>query len=77
MYLAQIAALLENDEGGTPMKNTKTATPNADALIDYIMKLTPAQCDKLVERLPLLKQLAGMTENELVFAETFLGKVSA
>ena len=63
------------------MKNTQTATPNVDALVDYIQHLTPAQCDKLVERMPLLKQLAGMSANELLFAETFLekvcGKVSA
>jgi len=57
------------------MKNAQTATPNKDALIDYIQRLTPAQCDKLVERMPLLKQLAGMTANELIFAETFLDKV--
>lgn len=57
------------------MKTAQTATPNRDALIDYIQRLTPAQCEKLVERLPLLKQLAGMTANELIFAETFLDKV--
>lgn len=51
------------------MKNPQTATPNRDSLIDYIMKLTPAQCDKLVERLPLLKQLAA--------ADMVCGKVSA
>lgn len=57
------------------MKNAQTATPNKDALIDYIQRLTPAQCEKALELLPLLKQLAGMTPNELIFAETFLDKV--
>lgn len=57
------------------MKNAQTATPAVQALIDYIQRLTPAQCEKLVERMPLLKQLAGMTANELIFAETFLDKV--
>ena len=41
------------------MKNAQTATPNKDALIDYIQRLTPAQCDKLVKQLPLLKELCG------------------
>lgn len=63
------------------MQNRQTATPASEALIDYIMHLTPAQCAKLVERLPLLEQLAGMTEKELIFSEVFLkkvcGKVSA
>lgn len=57
------------------MMNAQTATPNKDALLSYILNLTPAQVDKLVERLDLLKQLAGMTRNELIFAETFLDKV--
>ena len=39
------------------MKETKTATPNVDALIDYIKRLTPAQCEKLVKQLPLLKEM--------------------
>ena len=63
------------------MQNKQTATPASEALIDYIMKMTPAQCVKLVERFPLLEQLTDMTEKELIFAEVFLkkvcGKVSA
>ena len=63
------------------MQNKQTATPAAEALIDYIMHMTPAQCDKLVERLPLLEQLAKATPNELLFTEHILnricGKVSA
>lgn len=44
------------------MKNTQTATPNKDALIDYILHLTPEQCEKVLERLPLLKELCGKVE---------------
>lgn len=54
------------------MQNGKTAQ---DRLVDYIMNLTPAQVEKLEERLPLLEQLRDMSKNELLFAETFLGKV--
>ena len=63
------------------MKNAQTATPNMDVLVDYIKRLTPAQYDKLAKSIPLLKQLAGMTDSERIFAETFLadvcGKVEA
>ena len=41
------------------MKNTQTETPNKDALIDYIQRLTPVQCEKVLERLPLLKKVCG------------------
>lgn len=57
------------------MKTTQNATQPKETLINYILNLTPAQVDKLIERLPLLKQLAGMSKNELIFSETFLEKV--
>ena len=41
------------------MKNTQTETPNKDALTDYILHLSPEQCEKVLERLPLLKELCG------------------
>ena len=44
------------------MKNAQTETPNVDALIDYIKRLTPAQCDKLVKLLPLLKEQCRTVE---------------
>lgn len=44
------------------MKNAQTATPNKDALIDYIKHLTPAQCEELVKQLPLLKKLCRKVE---------------
>ena len=52
------------------MKET-SKTPNRDALIDFIKKLTPEQADKLVAHMSLFKQLPTMSENELVFVETF------
>lgn len=54
------------------MKNTQTAN---EALIDYILHLTPEQVNKVLELLPLLKQMLAMSANERIFAETFLGKV--
>lgn len=53
------------------MKNTKTATPAKDALIDFIKKLNPEQADKLVKRMPLLELLPTMTTNELIYTEEF------
>lgn len=44
------------------MKNAQTATPNKDALIDYILHLTPEQCEKVLERLLLLKKLCEKVE---------------
>ena len=55
----------------------QTATPNRDALIAYIANLTPAQCDKLVDRLPLIQQMVKASPDGLRFAEYVLDKVSA
>lgn len=44
------------------MMNAQTATPNKDALIDYIKRLPPAQCDKLVKLIPLLKEVCRKVE---------------
>lgn len=46
-----------------------------EELFAYVASLTPEQVEKLIERLPLLKQMAGMSGNELLFAERFLDKV--
>lgn len=54
------------------MKNAQNAQ---DRLAEYIRNLTPAQVKKLEERMTLLEQLRDMSRNELIFAETFLGKV--
>ena len=38
----------------------KEARSALDALMDYIKALTPAQADKLAERLSLLEEAAGV-----------------
>lgn len=38
------------------MKNTQTVTPAVQALIDYIMSLTPEQVNKALASLDSLKQ---------------------
>ena len=57
------------------MKTTQNATQPKETLINYILNMTPAQVDKVIEKLSLLKQLAGMSKNEPPFAEAFLDKV--
>lgn len=48
---------------------------NKEKLIAYIASLTPEQADKLVERMPLLKQMKGMSVNELIFTEELLRRL--
>lgn len=43
-----------------------------EELVQYVESLTEAQTEKLLEHLPLLKQLVDMTDNELIYSETFL-----
>lgn len=56
------------------MQNRQTATPASEALIDYIMHLTPAQCAKLVERLPMLERLVRMSSADAQFADTVISR---
>lgn len=46
-----------------------------DELINYVASLTPEQVDKVMRRLPMFKQIEGMSENESLFAERFLSRV--
>ena len=46
-----------------------------DELIAYVTSLTSEQVDKLFDRLPLLKQLPGLSENQLIFTEEFLKRI--
>lgn len=46
-----------------------------EKLIDYIKNLTEEQAEKLVEHLPLLKQLIAMKDYELIYSETLLAKL--
>lgn len=46
-------------------------------LVDYIASLTEEQVAKIMEHLPLLKELVAMTDNELIYSETLLTKLFA
>lgn len=46
-----------------------------EKLIDYIKNRTEEQAEKLVEHLPLLKQLIAMKDYELIYSETLLAKL--
>lgn len=46
-----------------------------DELVAYVASLTPEQVDKLFDRLPLLKQLPRLSENQLIFTEEFLKRI--
>ena len=46
-----------------------------EELVQYVESLIEAQTEKLLEHLPLLKQLVDMTDNELIYSETFLKKM--
>lgn len=46
-----------------------------EELVQYVQSLTEEQVEKLLEHLPLLKQLTTMQEHELIYSETFLKKL--
>ena len=46
-----------------------------EKLIAYIKGLTPEQVDKVIERLPLIKQALGMTDSQALYTQTFTGKL--
>lgn len=46
-------------------------------LVDFVASLTEEQVAKIMEHLPLLKQLVVMTDNELIYSETLLTKLFA
>ena len=51
------------------MKET-SKTPNRDALIDFIKKLSPAEVEKLCNHKRLLEVVGRSSESEVVFLET-------
>ena len=55
------------------MKETRK---NVDALMEFIRNLTPAQKDKLEERLHLVKLCAVITNNQAEFVTGMLQRVS-
>ena len=46
-----------------------------EELIAYIEGLPPEQVEKVMRHLDLLKQLPTMTDAELTYSETFLGRM--
>jgi hypothetical protein len=58
------------------MKET-SKTPNRDALIDFIKKLTPAEIEKICKHKRLLEVVGRSSENEVVFLETLAEKLLA
>ena len=46
-----------------------------EKLIAYIEGLTPEQVDKVIERLPLIKQALSMSNSEALYTQTFTRKM--
>lgn len=46
-----------------------------EALIAYFKTLSEEQAARALDHLPLLKQIAGMSEHKQVFLETFVEQV--
>ena len=46
-----------------------------EKLMAYIEGLTPEQVDKIVRRLPLIKQALHMTDNEALYTQNFIRKL--
>ncbi|MBC1758733.1 hypothetical protein AABM06_03480 [Listeria ivanovii] len=44
-------------------------------LVEFIWSLSAEQIDKVVAHLDILKRLVDMTENEMIFTETFLDRL--
>lgn len=46
-----------------------------EALVNYILSMTEEQATKLLERLDMVKRLAGLTTNEFAFVNQFCNRV--
>lgn len=46
-----------------------------EMLVEYITTLTPEQAAKLVNHLDMIKRIVGMTDNEQIFLDSFIGQV--
>lgn len=44
-------------------------------LVEFIWSLSAEQIDKIVAHLDILKSVANMSENEMIFTETFLNRL--
>ena len=50
-------------------------TPNRDALIDFIKKLTPAEIERICNHKRFLEMVGRMTENDVIFLETLSKRI--
>lgn len=67
---------LVNMENSAPMKDMpETVKTDSEKLVEFVMSLTDEQVEKLVKRLDLLETLRNMSDNELLYCETFVGKL--
>lgn len=57
------------------MENTQNETPARDALMTFILNMTPEQVDKLIRKRKLLELLPTMTDKQLLFTESFLERL--
>lgn len=46
-----------------------------EELMKYILSLNEKQVDRIVEHMDLLRCVASMTDNEMIYSETFLTKL--
>lgn len=46
-----------------------------EELMKYILSLNEKQVDRIVEHMDLIRCVASMTDNELIYSETFLTKL--
>ena len=53
------------------MQKEDITVNNTEKLVEYIKALTPEQVDKIMNRLPLLRQMLNLTDNQAIYTQTF------
>ena len=67
---------LVNMENSAPTKDMpETVKTDSEKLIEFVMKLNDREVARLSNRLQLLETLKTLTDNELLYCETFVGKL--
>lgn len=46
-----------------------------EELLKYVLSLNEKQIDRIVEHMDLLRCVAAMTDNEMIYSETFLNRM--
>ena len=67
--------IAQNMKNGEVKKDMPTVKTDSEKLIEFVMNLTDEEVEKLVKRLDLFETLRNMTDNELLYGATFLGKL--